>query len=349
MALAPTSVVLSFEDIDRLALLCGVHDAHLVCLEKEAGVSIYPKGNTLSVVGEPLSVAHVVRALQRLYGALASMGGEHGVSQESVMACYDEERRRQRLLSSVEGMDEERKASIRIHQHGVVARRLMQARYMEAMARYPVVFAEGPAGTGKTYLSIAYAASMLVSGDVERIVLSRPAVEAGERLGFLPGDMKEKVDPYLRPLYDALNDMMSPHTLARYRDRGMIEVAPLAFMRGRTLRNAFIILDEAQNTTPIQMKMFLTRLGEGSHMVIAGDASQVDSIPSSRSGLTDALEIFSSMDDVKVIHFTERDSVRHPLVQKMLEAYGRKARQANMAEEGRRQKAHRGHGEHGEE
>jgi phosphate starvation-inducible PhoH-like protein len=194
---------------------------------------------------------------------------------------------------------------------------------MRAMERAELVFGVGPAGTGKTYLAVAYAAQLLERGSVERIILSRPAVEAGERLGFLPGDMKEKVDPYLRPLYDALYDMMPGDKVERAITAGVIEIAPLAFMRGRTLANAFVILDEAQNTTQMQMKMFLTRLGENSRMIITGDPSQVDLPRGVTSGLVEALSILEGVDGVVTCRFREADVVRHPLVQRIVEAYGR--------------------------
>ena len=196
---------------------------------------------------------------------------------------------------------------------------------MDALGRHEMVFGIGPAGTGKTYLAVAQAVALLASGQVERIVLSRPAVEAGERLGFLPGDMKEKVDPYLRPLYDALGDMMPGDQMARRIGTGEIEVAPLAFMRGRTLAHAFVILDEAQNTTPAQMKMFLTRMGEGTRMVITGDLTQIDLPPGTRSGLRDALDTLEGVQGIGVTRFDVRDVVRHPLVARIVDAYEQRA------------------------
>jgi phosphate starvation-inducible PhoH-like protein len=197
----------------------------------------------------------------------------------------------------------------------------MQKSYMEALREKDLVLGTGPAGTGKTYLAVAAAAAALTAGEVDRIILSRPAVEAGERLGFLPGDMKEKVDPYLRPLYDALYDVLPAHTVARGLTEGAIEIAPLAFMRGRTLRDAFIILDEAQNTTPQQMKMFLTRLGEGSRMAVNGDPSQVDLPFGITSGLAEATALLHNVEGVAHIAFTEADIVRHPLVSRIVAAY----------------------------
>ena len=196
-----------------------------------------------------------------------------------------------------------------------------QLQFVKAMDNYPIVFAIGPAGTGKTYLAVIKAVSALKKGDVRRIVLTRPAVEAGESLGFLPGDMKEKVDPYLTPLYDALHDMLGVEQTEKLIEKGTIEIAPLAFMRGRTLDDSFVILDEAQNTTPAQMKMFLTRLGFHSQMVITGDVTQIDLKVGTRSGLNDAAHILQSIDEIKILHLTSDDVVRHPLVQKIIERY----------------------------
>ena len=192
---------------------------------------------------------------------------------------------------------------------------------METLISHEMTFGVGPAGTGKTYLAVAQAVAMLQSGKVDRIILSRPAVEAGERLGFLPGDMKEKVDPYLRPLYDALNDMLPGDNMLKRMATGEIEVAPLAFMRGRTLAHAFVILDEAQNTTPVQMKMFLTRMGEGTRMVITGDLTQIDLPAGQRSGLRDALDTLEGVAGIGVVRFDKRDVVRHPLVARIVDAY----------------------------
>jgi phosphate starvation-inducible PhoH-like protein len=203
----------------------------------------------------------------------------------------------------------------------VGARSSGQAAYMDALSRHEMVFGVGPAGTGKTYLAVAQAVAMLQAGQVDRIVLSRPAVEAGERLGFLPGDMKEKVDPYLRPLYDALHDMMPADQVMRRLNNGEIEVAPLAFMRGRTLAHAYVILDEAQNTTAVQMKMFLTRMGDGTRTVVTGDLSQIDLPAGVRSGLKDALDTLEGVAGIAVIRFDKRDVVRHPLVARIVEAY----------------------------
>jgi phosphate starvation-inducible PhoH-like protein len=211
----------------------------------------------------------------------------------------------------------------------------MQARYMRMLHEKELVFGLGPAGTGKTYLAVAVAVAMLTKGAVDRIVLSRPAVEAGERLGFLPGDLREKVDPYLRPLYDALYDMLPAEQVVKRLSSGDIEIAPLAFMRGRTLAHSFVILDEAQNTSAMQMKMFLTRLGENSRMVVTGDLSQIDLPSGTKSGLKDALEAIGDVPDIGVTQFTEVDVVRHHLVAKIVHAYDKRDRQAKKPASGR--------------
>ena len=203
----------------------------------------------------------------------------------------------------------------------VAAKTAAQARYLEALAKHDLVFALGPAGTGKTFLAVAHGAGLLLSGEVDRLVITRPAVEAGERLGFLPGDLREKVDPYLRPLYDALYDMMPAEQVLRRLSNGEIEIAPLAFMRGRTLTHCFAILDEAQNTTPVQMKMFLTRLGEKSRMAVTGDLSQIDLPLGQRSGLQDAVDTLTGVEGIGMVRFTDADIVRHPLVGRIVRAY----------------------------
>jgi phosphate starvation-inducible PhoH-like protein len=217
-------------------------------------------------------------------------------------------------------------AQISTRKKTIFARTPTQDAYMRALDRSELVFGVGPAGTGKTYLAVAHAAMLLERGLVERIILSRPAVEAGERLGFLPGDMKEKVDPYLRPLYDALYDMMPADKVERAITAGVIEIAPLAFMRGRTLAHSAVILDEAQNTTSMQMKMFLTRLGEGSRMIVTGDPSQIDLPPGQKSGLVEALRVLDDVESVIKVRFTQKDVVRHPLVAAIVNAYDRDAK-----------------------
>ena len=220
-----------------------------------------------------------------------------------------------------EGAISDGQAQVATRRRVVKARTPMQSTYIRAIEKHDLVFGLGPAGTGKTYIAVAFAAQCLERGLVERIILSRPAVEAGERLGFLPGDMREKVDPYLRPLYDALYDVLPPEKVERDIETGVIEIAPLAFMRGRTLANAFVILDEAQNTTSMQMKMFLTRIGEGSKMVVTGDPSQIDLPPGMRSGLEEAVELLSEVDDISAVRFGAGDIVRRDLVAKIVDAY----------------------------
>jgi phosphate starvation-inducible PhoH-like protein len=309
---ADRAVTLHFADNALLALLLGDHDRHLVRVEQGLGVRLSCRGNRLAIAGNPARVEAAQAALGSLYRRLER--GEP-VSPSDVDAAI--------RMSEI---DDPRLPladlpAIRTKRGAVGPRSPGQATYMDMLGKHEMVFGIGPAGTGKTYLAVAQAVAMLQAGRVDRIVLSRPAVEAGERLGFLPGDLKEKVDPYLRPLYDALHDMMPGDQVVRRMGTGEIEVAPLAFMRGRTLAHAFVILDEAQNTTPVQMKMFLTRMGEGTRMVIAGDLSQVDLPSGVRSGLRDALDTIEGVASVGVCRFDRRDVVRHPLVGRIVEAY----------------------------
>lgn len=324
-------VELSFDDNRLLPLLYGEHDRHLARIETQLGVRLATRGNVLAVSGDPDAVAVAEVALGALYGRLQS-GLEVGpgevdaavriASAEDVVNSGAGAGVREQALAAIVRPD----LRMKTRRRGAVSpRSAMQGAYLKALAESEMVFGVGPAGTGKTYLAVAQAVAMLLAGQVERIVLTRPAVEAGERLGFLPGDMRDKVDPYLRPLYDALNDMMPPEQVQRRMATGDIEVAPLAFMRGRTLANAFVILDEAQNTTAMQMKMFLTRLGEGGRMAITGDLSQVDLPPGQRSGLADALDILEGVEGVRVVRFTDVDVVRHPLVARIVRAYDARA------------------------
>jgi phosphate starvation-inducible protein PhoH and related proteins len=313
---AAKAVTLHFADNTLLPLLLGDHDRHLVRLEQGLGVRLSCRGNRVAIAGDPARVEAAQSALTGLWRRLER--GE-AVQQGDVdaairMSDFDDPRL---PLSDA--------PAIRTKRGAVGPRSPGQAAYMEALARAEMTFGIGPAGTGKTYLAVAQAVAMLQAGKVDRIILSRPAVEAGERLGFLPGDLKEKVDPYLRPLYDALNDMMPGEQVVRRMGTGEIEVAPLAFMRGRTLAHAFVILDEAQNTTPVQMKMFLTRMGEGTRMVITGDLTQVDLPPGTRSGLRDALDTVEGVAGIAVCRFDKRDVVRHPLVARIVDAYDQRA------------------------
>jgi phosphate starvation-inducible PhoH-like protein len=304
-----TRVTKEFDDNTLLHMLFGPHNAHLDRIERQLGVGVAARGNAVTLWGEESRVGEAGAILDDLYDRV-----RQGYPIE--MADVDAALR----MSSVAGKAVGNLAIITRKRH-IQPRSPVQAEYMLAMDNFDLVFGLGPAGTGKTYLAVAKAVSMMIKGEVDRIILSRPAVEAGERLGFLPGDLREKVDPYLRPLYDAMHDMLPGDQVAKKLAAGDIEVAPLAFMRGRTLANSFVILDEAQNTTPVQMKMFLTRLGENSRMVITGDLSQIDLPSGTRSGLQDALDVLAGMDEVGFIRFTDRDVVRHGLVSRIVRAY----------------------------
>jgi phosphate starvation-inducible PhoH-like protein len=304
---------MTFGDNALLSLLLGDHDRHLARIEQRLGVRLACRGNRISISGTPEQMAVAEAALAALYRQLERGEMIDGPKVDAVLRMTDPATEPRLPLSDM--------PAIRTRKGAVGPRSNGQAAYMELLAKHEMVFAMGPAGTGKTYLAVAQAVAMLTSGKVDRIVLSRPAVEAGERLGFLPGDMKEKVDPYLRPLYDALNDMLPGEQFTKRLTTGEIEIAPLAFMRGRTLAHAFVILDEAQNTTPVQMKMFLTRMGEGTRMVITGDLSQIDLPPNTRSGLADALETLEGIQGIGVARFANSDVVRHPLVGRIVEAY----------------------------
>ncbi|WP_448192095.1 PhoH family protein [Azospirillum sp. sgz301742] len=314
---------LRFEDNRLLPLLYGQHDEHLARVERQLGVSLISRGNVLTIAGPPDAADSAQSALKALYERL-QRGMEVGSGEVDAairMATVPEDgSARGQALASIVRPD----VQVRTRRRGAITPRSpMQATYLQALAESEMVFGLGPAGTGKTYLAVAQAVALLTSGQVDRIVLSRPAVEAGERLGFLPGDLKEKVDPYLRPLYDALHDMLPAEQVKKRLESGEIEIAPLAFMRGRTLGNAFVILDEAQNTTPMQMKMFLTRLGEGGRMVITGDVTQIDLPTGTKSGLREALEILNGVEGVRFVTFSHLDVVRHPLVSRIIQAYDR--------------------------
>jgi phosphate starvation-inducible PhoH-like protein len=270
--------------------------------------------------GAASAVDQARRVLESLYGMLEE-GRALDIANVDTMIRMIETEDSQLSLPTLEKKGRVRMAQIATRKATIVARTPAQDAYMRAMERAELVFGIGPAGTGKTYLAVAHAATLLERGDINRIILSRPAVEAGERLGFLPGDMKEKVDPYLRPLYDALYDMMRPEHVERCITSGVIEVAPLAFMRGRTLANAVVILDEAQNTTSMQMKMFLTRLGENSKMIVTGDPSQVDLPRGEKSGLIEAVHLLDGIEGVHISRFNDKDVVRHALVGRIVRAY----------------------------
>jgi phosphate starvation-inducible PhoH-like protein len=298
--------------------LFGEYDQNLVAIENRLGVYIAARGNKLQIEGSAEAAARARDVLQGLYNRLVVGQTIDTGAVEAVIAMSAEP-----TLDGIirHDVSEPPKVMIRTRKKTIVPRSANQGVYMEALARNELIFALGPAGTGKTYLAVAQAVSQLITGSVDRLILSRPAVEAGEKLGFLPGDMKEKVDPYLRPLYDALHDTLPAEQVERRIASGEIEIAPLAFMRGRTLANAFIILDEAQNTTIAQMKMFLTRFGEGSRMVICGDPKQVDLPQPGASGLADAVERLEGIEGIAVSRFTSADVVRHPIVGRIVEAY----------------------------
>ena len=295
--------------------LFGTYDENLKQLESQFGVRIRTAGNEIIVEGESADVVRADKVLDQLASLIR--GGyrlaKGDVRTAAQLVAQDE---------NVELADYFLRSTARTSaKRQVVAKSITQKRYLDAIEQFDIVFGIGPAGTGKTYLAMAQAVSFLLAKRVSRIILARPAVEAGEKLGFLPGDLQEKVNPYLRPLYDALYDMMELDRVERLIERGTIEVAPIAFMRGRTLNDAFVILDEAQNTTSEQMKMFLTRLGFGSKAVITGDVTQID-LPTGRtSGLVEAIKVIGGVEGIAFVHFDERDVVRHTLVQQIVKAY----------------------------
>jgi phosphate starvation-inducible PhoH-like protein len=311
-----THLTCAFTDNRLLQELVGPQNENLTRLERRLDVVLHSRGNTVTIEGPPANAARAQAVLKQLYKRLSEglpveAGDVDGVTRLMQNDTQD---------GSADGAD----YSIRTRKRHVTARSPAQAGYLQALQNYELVFALGPAGTGKTYVAVAKAVALKLAGAVDRIILSRPAVEAGERLGFLPGDMREKIDPYLRPLYDALYDMLPGDYVAKLLLSGEIEVAPLAFMRGRTLTSAFIILDEAQNTTTVQMKMALTRMGENSRMVVTGDLSQIDLPRGTKSGLEDALETLEHVKGVGRISFTHRDVVRHDLVTRIVEAYDKR-------------------------
>ncbi len=314
IATTRTTLVREFSDNALLQILFGPHNAHLDRIEQLAGVALNARGNSVEISGEPASARETAEALDGLYDLARRQGHLESADIDAAL------RMTRHTVPAAPDL------VLRTRKRHIAPRTPTQAEYLNALNNDDLVFGLGPAGTGKTYLAVAKAVSLMLAGEVDRIILSRPAVEAGERLGFLPGDLKDKVDPYLRPLYDALHDMLPGDQVMKKLTAGEIEVAPLAFMRGRTLANSFVILDEAQNTTTMQMKMFLTRMGEHSRMVVTGDLSQTDLPPGVRSGLRDALEILDGVDGVSFVRFTDRDVVRHDLVTRIVRAYDRAER-----------------------
>jgi phosphate starvation-inducible PhoH-like protein len=306
-----------FDDSSVLSELFGSNDDHLKIVERALGVSVHPKGNEATVAGDSLQVELAVKVLGGLYRVLRKgiPITSNDVAAAVRIVCSDCNADVSTVFQDVVFKSSRNKI--------ITPKSVAQKRYLDAMRDFDIVFGVGPAGTGKTFLAMAMAVSFLLRKEVKRIILARPAVEAGEKLGFLPGDMAEKVNPYLRPLHDALYTMLEYEQAAKLMERGTIEVAPLAFMRGRTLNDSFVILDEAQNTTSEQMKMFLTRIGFGSKAVITGDITQTD-LPSGRvSGLNEALSILDGVEGIRFSYFTEIDVVRHPIVQEIIKAYER--------------------------
>jgi phosphate starvation-inducible protein PhoH and related proteins len=309
--------VLEFPDNRLLIDLCGEFDRNLAQIEHQMGVHILRRGNRLAVIGDKGAREQAAAVLRSLYARLESGRGVQAGDIDGAM-------RMGRPALSPEGEQIELftpGVELRTRKKPIEPRTEAQKAYVENLFQNELGFGIGPAGTGKTYLAVAVGVTMFISGAVEKIILSRPAVEAGERLGFLPGDMKEKIDPYMQPLYDALNDFLPAKQVQKLLEEKRIEIAPLAFMRGRTLSNAFVVLDEAQNATTMQMKMFLTRLGQGSRMVITGDRTQVDLPRGVPSGLQDAERILKGVKGVTFNYFTSKDVVRHPLVARVIEAY----------------------------
>jgi len=315
---ADLDVLLEFPDNRLLIDLCGEYDRNLTDIEQKLTVQILRRGNQLRLIGSSDATERAAEILQALYGRLE---GGRVVERGDV----DRELRMEPGQKGAAGdqleMFKGGNVEIKTRKKLVEPRTDAQKAYVQSLFAHELAFGIGPAGTGKTYLAVAVGVSMFITGHVDKIILSRPAVEAGEKLGYLPGDMKDKIDPYMQPLYDALNDFLPAKQLAKLLEEKRIEIAPLAFMRGRTLANAYVVLDEAQNATTMQMKMFLTRLGEGSRMVITGDRTQIDLPRNVPSGLQDAERLLTAIPKVSFSYFTSRDVVRHPLVAAIIEAY----------------------------
>ena len=311
-------IEVTFDKPQLLGQLFGQFDQNLVAIENRLGVYIAARGNKLQIEGEAAAAARAREVLTGLYNRIVQGQDIDAGAVEAIIAMTAEP-----MLDGIirQDVSDPPKVMIRTRKKTIIPRSATQTTYMEQLNRADIIFALGPAGTGKTYVAVAQAVQQLIQGTVDRLILSRPAVEAGERLGFLPGDMKEKVDPYLRPLYDALYDMLPAEQVERRIASGEIEIAPIAFMRGRTLSDAFIILDEAQNTTPAQMKMFLTRFGMNSRMVVCGDQRQIDLPDIGKSGLADAVTKLEGTEGIATVRFGAADVVRHPIVGRIVQAY----------------------------
>ena len=313
----PGRTHLEFNDPRLFRDLLGNHDEHIKIIQRSLGVKVHVRGSAMEIEGDPVEVELSTRIIKQLYGLLEKGYPVYGSDVDYAIRILSGDGRaslQDIFLDTI---------YISSHKRVITPKSVAQKAYIDAIRRYDIVFGIGPAGTGKTYLAMAMAVAELMKNNYVRIILTRPAVEAGEKLGFLPGDLAEKVNPYLRPLYDALHDMVEFDKARKLVERGTIEVAPLAFMRGRTLNDSFVILDEAQNTTPEQMKMFLTRLGYGSKAVITGDVTQIDLPAGKPSGLKEAWRILKGVEGIKFITFTERDVARHRLVQDIIAAYER--------------------------
>ncbi len=320
-----TNITLEFDQNDLLPLLYGEHNSHLHYIEKKLKVTIADRGNVLGISGGGKHVQQAEKILLSLWEKVKD-DIEVGTAEIDAALRFIKDKSGRKAKGKLLGgkrtvNKSSKKIVIKTKKKSIAPRSPNQQKYLELIRDKEMVFGLGSAGTGKTYLAVAAGVSMFLNGDVERLIFTRPAVEAGENLGFLPGDMKDKVDPYLRPIYDAMQDMMPWDFVVNKMEAGEIEVAPLAFMRGRTLNNAFVILDEAQNTTATQMKMFLTRMGEAAHMVVTGDLTQTDLPAHMKSGLRDAVELLEGIPDIGFIRFAEEDVVRHHLVAKIVKAY----------------------------
>tara|TARA_B100001245_G_scaffold133202_1_gene98744 strand:+ start:1429 stop:2358 length:930 start_codon:yes stop_codon:yes gene_type:complete len=301
--------IIKFEDNNILKIMFGVFHKNLEIIEKELNVTLFPRGNIISINGEIKNILITKNTLSKLY-------------ERAKVSEIIEKRDVESIIQNMK-KNNSSKLSIKTPKKEIWPRTDGQTKLLKEILNKEIVFVIGPAGTGKTFIAVSHAVSMLTSGLINKIIISRPAVEAGEKLGFLPGDLKEKIDPYLRPIYDSFDENLSKDKVIKLIENQKIEIAPIAYLRGRTLNNSYIILDEAQNTSPIQMKMFLTRLGENSRMVVTGDITQIDLHPKNKSGLIDAVSNLKKIKDISFVYLTEKDVVRHPLVQKIVKAYNK--------------------------